>query len=100
MSAHGEACYLWLPSIRRIREKEIATERKPDGVLGIRDVALRLQIKTAALRAMLRKIACKTPGQRYRWKASDRSLRNLPALIKGEVAKRSKAATTSYRAQA
>jgi len=76
------------------------TETRSGGILGIRDVANLLKIKTPALRARLRKISCKNPGQRYAWKASDACLRSLPALIKAEKAKRAEAATSSRRAPA
>lgn len=71
------------------REKKVAPARTDsDEILGIRDVATLLKIKTVALRALLSKITHKAPGQRYAWKASDPSLRSVPALIKAEAARK------------
>jgi len=79
------------------KRTQAGTEAKSSGILGIRDVANRLKIKTPALRALLRNINCKSPGQRYAWKASDPCLRSLPALIKAETAKRAGAAPSNRR---
>jgi len=81
--------------LRQRPGKIIPAETKPDEILGIRDVATLLKIKTRVLRAHLRKITCKAPGQRYAWKASDPCLRSLRALIKTEEAKEAKRAGTA-----
>jgi hypothetical protein len=56
-------------------------------MLGTKEVAARLKIETRYLRAMLRKIHGKAPGERYEWKPSDPFLKKLPDLIKAEEKK-------------
>lgn len=63
----------------------MATET--NDILGPKEVAARLKIEPRVLRAMLRKISGKAPGERYEWKASDPFLKKLPELIKAEQAK-------------
>lgn len=58
-----------------------------DKILGTKEVAARLKIEPRALRALLRKINGKAPGERYEWKASDPFLKKLPEVIKAEEAK-------------
>jgi hypothetical protein len=58
-----------------------------DKILGTKEVAARLKIEPRALRALLRKINGKAPGERYEWKATDPFLKKLPDLLKAEEAK-------------
>jgi hypothetical protein len=53
-------------------------------MLGTKEVAARLKIEPRYLRAMLRKIHGKAPGERYEWKPTDPFLKKLPELIKAE----------------
>jgi hypothetical protein len=62
-----------------------------DEILGTKEVAAKLKIEPRMLRAMLRKINGKAPGERYEWKASDPFLKKLPEMIKAEQAKEAKA---------
>ena len=65
----------------------MATENKTEEMLGTKEVAARLKIEPRELRAMLRKINGKAPGERYEWKSSDPFLKKLPELIKAEQTK-------------
>lgn len=58
-----------------------------DTMIGTKEVAARLKIEPRYLRAMLRKISGKAPGQRYEWKPNDPFLKKLPELIKAEEKK-------------
>jgi hypothetical protein len=69
----------------------MATETKTEEILGTKEVAAKLKIEPRVLRAMLRKISGKAPGERYEWKASDPFLKKLPEMIKAEQAKNAKA---------
>jgi hypothetical protein len=72
----------------------MSTETKTETLLGTKEVAARLKMEPRALRAMLRKISGKAPGERYEWKASDPFLKKLPELIKAEQAKAEAKPTT------
>jgi len=66
-------------------------DTKTETLLGTKEIAARLKMEPRALRAMLRKISGKAPGERYEWKASDPFLKKLPELIKAEEAKKAEA---------
>jgi hypothetical protein len=57
-------------------------------MLGTKEVAAKLKITPKELRAHLRRINGKSPGERYEWKESDPFLKKLPALIKEQPAKK------------
>jgi hypothetical protein len=64
----------------------------PEGMLGTREIAAKLNIEPRYLRVVLRSLGKGTGGERYQWKENDPFIAKLPTLIAEDKSKANGAA--------